>query len=427
MVHSQSSLRIQRCLSLLDGRGKGSQVWLVAGALAVATIVLRWPGTLIGDNLRQLQEIQTGRITDWHPPLMTVIWRALGATPQSMLLLQVPLYWAGIALIADALRRETSLKWALAVLLTGLTPMSLLYLGTIQKDTLLVALLLVTAGFSLRFGRSWALASGLLAALTRVNAIFAVPPLFVTRQRLLPTVLVCAALSAALLPVSQFINHKVLGAERSHVEKALQLFDIAGIEHHSGKTFLNPDFSRCYSVFYWDSLELDCQAFARTPDSLATTWMKAIREEPLAYAAHRLDHFNHTIFFLVPPLQECVYVPKHHPNCGPGGDGLLKDAVLRNAFLWPVTWLAIGVSLLFMRLELPVRMFALSGLLYGGGYLLVGVAAGFRYFYWTELAVQLAIVWQLATIGIPHWRRIAALVASIWLIGYAYRYLPLLA
>jgi len=392
----------------------------------LAIIAVRWPGALIGDSLNQLREIQTGRITDWHPPLMAVLWRAIGATPQAMLLVQVSIYWAGIALIADQLRRQTAAKWGYAVLLVGLSPMSLLYLGTIQKDTLLVALLALSAGLCLRFGKTTALLPGFLAMLTRANAIFAVPPLLVTRQRLLPTFIYCALISAALFPLSKFVNHTVFRAESSNVEKALQLFDIAGIEHHSGRRFLGADISRCYSVFYWDSLALDCQALARTPDDLSGMWIEAISDEPLAYARHRLDHFNHTIFFLVPPLQECVYVPKHHPNCRPGGDSLLKDAVLRNPLLWPVTWLAVGTCLLFVRLDWPARTFALSGLLYGYGYLVVGVAAGFRYFYWTELAVQLALVWQAATLGIDRWRSIASLVIAVWIAGYLYRYLPLL-
>ena len=405
----------------------GTTIYAFACILALGTVAIGWPGTLIGDSLIQLQEIRAGRITDWHPPLMAVLWKALGATPQAMLLLQISIYWAGLALIADQLRLQASYRWGFVVLLTGLTPVSLLYLGTIQKDTVLVALLTLTAGLCIRFGRWAALAPGLLAALTRANAIFAVPPLFIKQQRFLPTLLGCAALSLLLLPVTRFVNHSVLGAERSHVEKALHLFDLAGIEHHSGRRFLGPSIARCYSVFYWDTLALDCQAFARTPNDLTGLWVNAIRKEPIAYVQHRLNHFNHTIFFLVPPLQECVYVPDHHPNCRPGGDTLVKDAVLRNALLWPVTWLVVGTSMLFLRLDWRARMLVLSGLFYGFGYLIVGVAAGFRYFYWTEFAIQLAIVWQIATLGLPRWRPIALSVLGVWLVGYLYRYAPLMA
>ena len=98
----------------------------------------------------------------------------------------------------------------------------------------------------------------------------------------------------------------------------------------------------------------------------------------------------------------------------------------RNPLFWPVTWLLIGSSMLFTRLEPVARALVLSGLLYGFSYLVFGVAAGFRYFYWTELAIQLAMVWQLATSGLPQWRRIAVAVAAMWIAGLAFRYLPLL-
>jgi hypothetical protein len=140
---------------------------------------------------------------------------------------------------------------------------------------------------------------------------------------------------------------------------------------------------------------------------------------------HRLTHFNQNIYFLVPPMQDCVFVPKHHA-CGPSDQNLVKDAIVRNALLWPVTWLLIGALLLFMPLTETARMLTLSGMLYGMCYLVVGVASGFRYFYWTEMAIQVALVWQLATAGLPRWRLLVIAVAALWTVGYIYRYGPLL-
>lgn len=90
---------------------KSLHLWALAAALAVAVVFLAWPGRMIGDNLRQLAEIRAGRLTDWHPPLMSVIWRALGTAPQSILILNAILYWTGIALLADQLRRDRGARW----------------------------------------------------------------------------------------------------------------------------------------------------------------------------------------------------------------------------------------------------------------------------------------------------------------------------
>ena len=354
---------------------------------------------------------------------MTVVWRVLGATPPSLLILQVVLYWTGLGLLASELQQRGRGRWAFLILATGLTPISLFYIGTVQDDTLLTALLLMTIGLSVRFGTVTGAISGVFAVLTRPNAVFAAPPLLLRTRSIFMTVGLCGLISLALIPASRFVNIYVFRAERSHVEKSLQLFDLAGIEHFSGRHTLGPQFSRCYTPFYWDTLALDCQAFAKTGDELTGTWLNAIAAEPLAYAEHRLSHFNDAIFFLVPPIQECVFVPQHHPCAG--SHLLLKDAVTRNALFWPITWLLIGLLLLVGPVEPPAQMLALSGLLYGFGYLAVGVASGFRYFYWTELAVQLAIAWQVATSGIPQWRRIMGPTLILWAVAYAYRYLPL--
>jgi hypothetical protein len=398
-------------------------LWAAAGSLLLLTIAWHWPGKLIGDSITQLSEIESGRLTDWHPPLMAVIWRALGSTPQSMLVLQASLYWLGLALLADRLRLQAGTRWAYAMLLIGLTPMSFIYLGVIQKDTLMTALFILAVGMSVRSVPAYGLVPAFVGMLVRANAVFAMPPLVVRSRRIAPTIALCLVLALLLVPVSRFINLSLLGAERSNVEKTLQLFDLAGIQKISGRRDLGPDIASCYSPFYWDSLEYGCQAFARSRDDLAGTWLGAIVSEPVAYARHRVSHFNHAIFFAVPPLQECIgNAGQYAAACGSGEATLLKDAIVRNAFLWPVTWLVVGTFLLFMRLEPTARVLTLSGVLYGIAYLIIGVASGFRYFYWTEFAIQVALVWQLATAGLPQWRRIVAAVAVTWAIGYAWRY-----
>jgi len=393
-------------------------LWVIAAALGLIVVLVSWPGAMIGDNLRQLSEIRAGRLTDWHPPLMSVIWRTLGTTPQSIMVLNALLYWSGIALLADQLRREVGSRWALAMLAVGLSPISIYYLGAVQKDSLLTALFVLAAGLSARFGRAYGMLPAFVGMLARANGVFAAAPFFVRTKRLLPTTLLCIALSLALVPVSTFINRAVLGASPSHVQKSLQLFDLAGIG--------DPALKRCYSPFYWDTLEIHCRAFSTTPDDLTNVWLHAITEHPLAYSLHRLDHFNHAIFFLVPPRQECVLVPADEPSCrNPGPHPYLRDAIGRNALVWPVTWLVVGFILLLLPLEPFARTLTLSGMLYGLAYLVVGVASGFRYFYWSELAVQVALLWQLAH-GLPRWRWIAGAVVATWIIGYAFRYLPML-
>src|SRR5260221_11569539 len=62
-----------------------------------------WPGVMIDDARWQYQQAVDNAYEDWHPPLMAWVWRRLAFMvpgPAPMLLLQLLLYWAGIALIA---------------------------------------------------------------------------------------------------------------------------------------------------------------------------------------------------------------------------------------------------------------------------------------------------------------------------------------
>lgn len=400
-------------------------LWACAAGLAAATILFFWPGTMIGNTIVQLGEIRAGQLRDWHPPMMAVMWKALGTTPQSLLILNSMLYWTGIGLIADELMRRRGAGWGFAVLLVGLSPIAFLNLGRVQRDNFMVSLFLIAAGLGEKLSLRAAVVPGALATLFRTDAIFAFPPLIVSSRRWVVRLALCLALAVALFPIVNFVNRSVLGAIPAHAEKSLQLFDIAGIESISGDSAIKPDIKRCYTPFWWDSLERDCHALSNNPQSLTKIWISAIADHPVAYVAHRLDHFNQAIFFLVAPRQDCRFDPNGE-NCKSGTYSALKDAAVRNAFLWPVTWLVVGLFLLFGRLEPLAERLTWSAMLLAAAQLAVGVATEFRYFLWVELALQVAVVWQLGMGRLPNRKPMLAGVFCVWLIGYGFRYLPLL-
>jgi hypothetical protein len=264
-----------------------------------------------------------------------------------------------------------------------------------------------------------------------MNGTIAAVPLWVYlyRERTSAPAMAVVSLIAGLLlmPVVIYGNHMLFHAERTGVERSLQLYDLAGIAHFSGDDSVLPvpifDLDRCYTPLFWDTLGTQrCgRVFERLPRSIASQWLAGIAHHPLAYAEHRLAQFNREIFFLVPAMQQCVDAPELH-ECDMSRRGYVVDAVQKNALLWPITWLIAGLFLLASRPEPFARTLCLSGWLYGIAYLLLGVAADFRYFYWTELAVQAAILLHLAAGGRLPIKPLAVVLAGVWIAGYVARY-----
>ena len=110
-------------------------------------------------------------------------------------------------------------------------------------------------------------------------------------------------------------------------------------------------------------------------------WLTNIFYNPISYLKHRIYHFNSSIFFLVPPAQQCFYAPEYH-SCP---KSILSDAIYKNALLWPVTWLTLGIVMLLTGLCGVSKALCLSGVAYGLAYFFFGIASDFRYYYWTNL------------------------------------------
>ena len=206
---------------------------LVAAGLAMQLAAF-WPGVMVWDAIRQYRQALSGRYDDWHPPAMNWLWRELGVFgpgPAPMLVLQAPLYWGGLALLArSAARRDARAGWAIAA--CGLLPIPFLLIGTVLKDSLMAGALLLAAGLIAvrRPGdRILAMGAALLllgAATLRFNAVPACLPLALLlvppRWRASwPRVVVTALAGAAMLAAALPLANRLLRAEHSGVELSL--------------------------------------------------------------------------------------------------------------------------------------------------------------------------------------------------------------
>jgi len=203
------------------------------------------------------------------------------------------------------------------------------------------------------------------------------------------------------------------------------IFDLGGITEHSGVSVF-PDLGvpnpvaanhRCYDPNQWDSYSTWAKrpcplGFARFDAlvdegdvSVTGLWLRAILMHPLAYAEHRFDHFNRSPWFLVPRGPDFTAWSQSVPNPwgyevrpSPllGGVTGYADGAGATPLGWPIFWIGLALAALVIALSSATsavgRALAASAFLYGLSYLVVGVAVGMRYYFWTISGAAVALL-----------------------------------
>lgn len=235
-----------------------SPAWI---AIACFLVFLFDPGIMSNDSIQTLKQAHTLDLTDWHPPIMALVWRVLDgfvAGPAAMLFAQCILYAYAMARLCAYAFPRLSRKvhpWLL-VTCFSLFPPAMALIGVIWKDVWMSGLLLLATSwlFSLatmeRGGRRASIAFGaivtccLLATAFRHNALAATAGLLAgavyfrwqspsPRLRLLGACTAGVVLALLLAAVVAVFNGLV--ARPLHVTTPLLLHDIAGIIVHSGE------------------------------------------------------------------------------------------------------------------------------------------------------------------------------------------------
>jgi hypothetical protein len=429
---------------------------ILLGVAFVVFLYALFPGRFDGDSFNMWQQsADLGLISDWQSPLMTVamsVTREFVTGPAILFVAQLATWFFGLFVLTDALIRSGR-RWTGQVISLACTvPLVSFIFVDVNKDTALAALGMVLLGVLARaalLGRRPSLLGhvGLFALCVmflglRKNAFIALAPLLAAFLYLVAPVLrrspvrwIGAALVvlATLAATENWIDYKVIGAARTHEERALVMFDLAGIANFSRQDpsggLFGPGFAErahgCYTPKYHDTFEWGpCSdygarlaALVQTKpgrDQLYATWLSAIAKHPVAYLKHRVSFFN---VFLRVDCQGCTdqmtagvtwerpwrLVPKERASLvgqlmqrvatplyvGPAGRGVLWILVLAVAGLalvrgaWQAPLGRVGV------LALAV---VASALAYTLTLLPLGVSFALRYLHWTIM---------LAVIGLP--------------------------
>jgi hypothetical protein len=436
-------------------------------ALFALNLALHYPGAMTNDSINQYAEATSGRYTDWHPPVMAWLWsvlRHLADGPAPFLVLHLALYWTGFGLLADGMRRAGHQRSALLMALAGAFPPFLHLNASIGKDVGMVASWLAAVSLlfwfraqSRRIPLYWGAAIGLLmlyGTLVRANALFGLGPLLlyaVAAPRWLrtPRLMAGAALIALLaIPLTQQLNRVLFHAQAREPVHSLFMFDLLGVAaHEHAPALLEPratmsaaDLQACYTPYWWDSISPwgRCKALVHRPDDSRATfgeglpmqWAKTIAAHPLAYAEHRLKHFNSEILFAV-PLRHIRLTPEyrtgdpaHPPFEVVTARDIRLDLLRKNPVIWPATWLAWGLGLLVFLARAPAfgevllaRALLVSALGYSFAYLVVGVATDMRYHYWSLIAGLVATVLVMPQLAQGWQQRSRRLAGALLAVG----------
>jgi hypothetical protein len=437
-------------------RSRSPIPWAIIVALLFAvSLLIRWPGLVMYDSVTQFQQALDGAYSDWHPPILARMWALLNhlhAGTEPFFLIQMLLWWGGLGLIAAALGRQQRHGAAVLVLLIGISPSFLGWVTVVLKDAQMACCLVAAAGIAAHWRLDdrapplWAKAAMLAligyATLVRGNALFATIPFALALfdwggvRRLAARIGLVVLLSGAVLALSGPINHRLLGAEASHVERALPLYDLAGIAHYAGLESipgLAPGQWRaaeargCYSPYFWNPYgEPDeCNAIGETlafgKSGVMRLWVREVVQHPIAYAQHRLGHLNANLRFWVAAGEGDALPPvSPEPNtvglgapATPAGQMLIAAAALMAAspLGWPVLWLALACALLWASARTQSggqaalgRALALSAACMSASFAVVSIASDLRYHLWSMIAAALALV-LLADAGALERRR----------------------
>jgi hypothetical protein len=415
----------------------GGAVALLIAAVASAF----WPGIPMYDTVSQYDQVLSGDVEDWHPPIMVRLWQVispLGSGTAPMFALQVALYALGFALIVSALARDRRWAAAGAVAVLGLSPLLLGWQMVVLKDAQMLGALVFASGviahYRLRERRVPVVAAAtvallmIYATLVRANALFATVPmavLLLPRPASMPVRGLLALIAMlALIAVEPVINHRVFGASPSGVAKSQPLFDLAAIAVAVPASV--PPFTagerrqlvekNCVKAFFWDPIgePSACGALTERADALPESQLyldlaEAVIAHPLAYAEHRLAHWNSTERWLVQPgLIDAKPPDEAEPNdvgLATPSSPMVQDWQARAALQaasplgWPIVWTAIAAMLLpaaWRRRFEPVGGLALaltvSALTLETSFLVISIASDLRYHLWSMTASALALI-----------------------------------
>ena len=130
-------------------------LFAISFVAALLNILIFYPGNLSSDSIWQLEQAVAGRYSDWHPPVMAIIWHyliTLTGKVSSLLIFSISLLWASLFMMARVVFIKTgSFRRSLLPFLLGISPLVLSISGVLWKDVFGAFLILLTIALAETF------------------------------------------------------------------------------------------------------------------------------------------------------------------------------------------------------------------------------------------------------------------------------------
>ncbi|MFN0249220.1 MAG: hypothetical protein ACKV2T_20215 [Kofleriaceae bacterium] len=408
----------------------------------LALIVYAYPGYMTWDSVQQLQEARHPPLTDWHPPMMALLWRftdSIMSGPFPMLVIQTSIMLLGL----DGILRRVLAPRRAAIVAVGLLlfPPNLVVMAVIWKDSLMAGILLAGIAALLSPDRRWRVFGCVLlsfATMLRYNAPAATLPivvlLFQWREGLSRVRRYALAAGVWLaITIVAFGTSKLATGKESHAwHGSLAIYDIGGTLARgptmSDEAFLAelgdvkpvPTFRIQkklrwhYAPTWWGPLLLGDTRIFDAPetqaqrDAISATWKHLVTKFPGAYFKHRRAVFFTSLGFTDLPTG-AVWTDFHtdlesellHHRATRSSVQIAIADVLRyfeNSFVfrpWFYAILAL-LTLPLCRRSRPAFALLLSGIFYELTLLVIAPSSDYRYSHWmivcTAIGILLALI-----------------------------------
>ncbi|MEV0090711.1 hypothetical protein [Streptomyces sp. NPDC050738] len=434
--------------------------WCLAATAAVcgyAVSTVFHPGYFSSDSNYQLwQALGDQPVSDWHPAVLTLVWRGLLRTTgdlSAMADLQIAVFWGSLWLLARLVWKKTASRpLSLAMLSVGLAPHIMNFTGVVWKDVHLAYALLAACAIAftareLPEGRTktrWALfALGVLfivyAGMVRKNGFPAVVPVFALlvlalwpapgRRRWLAATGVLAAVTVAgslgvnaiAHPLQTRVYAVIPVDDLVHVLTPAQVGDAA--EQAGGSADFRDRMvtaaircqkrnipSDAYLQCYPYHRPFDVMELSRNADVLVRMWSRQMPRHWQGYAEYRTRVFTKLLFQDNQAFRNGSSVNRSaqlHPMAAKEPPNKALRSALRNYVTGFVRdlpmlfqgwfWLAVALVLVLRRrwpgpYSRELRLLGASSLVYVLAYLPTAPESNYRYVYWPALSGTVALV-----------------------------------